>query len=77
MSNSDDADALARGEVTCNQKGCEKDAAYLFTWPGNDQAGICQEHAQWALGSANAMGFHLQMIPIARAAIGPKGASDG
>lgn len=49
---------------TCNQKGCELPAAYLFTWPGRDQAGICESHAYMAQHVAESMGFHLQMIPV-------------
>ena len=25
----------------CNQKGCDNEAMYRFTWPGRDEAGIC------------------------------------
>lgn len=50
--------------MKCNQVICEKEAEFLFTWPGKDQAGACAEHANKALGVAGALGMHLQMIPI-------------
>lgn len=50
--------------MKCNQAGCEKLAAFLYTWPGKDQAGICEEHAPKARGIAEAMGLYLQMIPV-------------
>lgn len=48
----------------CNQDGCPNRAAYRFTWPGRDEAGICAIHAEKAKVISNAMGFHLQLIPI-------------
>ena len=50
--------------MKCNQKDCENDAAFRFTWPGNDEAGICHEHAPKLKGVAEAMGLHLQLIPL-------------
>ncbi|MDH5279549.1 MAG: hypothetical protein OEW52_00200 [Thermoleophilia bacterium] len=51
----------------CNQKGCTNAGAYRFTWPGNDEAHICEEHAPKLRGIAAAMGLHVQLIPIERA----------
>lgn len=52
------------GEATCNQVGCGKPAAFLFTWPGDVQKGICQEHSERLKGVASAMGMFIQLIPI-------------
>ena len=48
----------------CNQEGCTQPAAFRFTWPGNDEKGICVIHVERAKMIAQAMGFHLQIIPI-------------
>ena len=48
----------------CNQKGCEEKAAYRFTWPGRDEAGICEKHSGQLRGIANAMGLHVQLIEL-------------
>jgi len=48
----------------CNQHDCEETAAYRFTWPGQDEAGICEQHANKLKSIANAMGFHCQIIPL-------------
>ena len=50
--------------MKCNQHDCNEDAAFLFTWPGKDQIGICQDHSGKLKGIAAAMGLHLQLIPI-------------
>lgn len=50
--------------MDCNQKGCSSPAAYRYTWPGTDEAGICEAHAEKAKAIASAMGLHLQMIPL-------------
>jgi len=51
-------------ELTCNQIGCDNKAAFLFTWPGKDQAGICAEHAPKLKRVAEAIGLHAQLIQI-------------
>ena len=48
----------------CNQAGCEQPAAFRFTWPGRDEAGICTEHERKMRGVAAAMGLYVQTIPI-------------
>lgn len=48
----------------CNQHNCNAAAAYRFTWPGQDEAGICEEHSQKLRALAQAMGFHIQLIPL-------------
>ena len=61
--------------MSCNQKSssrrngdgetvCGKPGAYRYTWPGNDEAEICQEHTAHLRGVARALGLHLQLIPI-------------
>ena len=48
----------------CNQKGCTEDGAYRFTWPGKDEATICEGHINNLRGVSDAMGLHLQVIPL-------------
>ncbi len=48
----------------CNQAGCENKSAFRFTWPGEDEAGICPDHINKLLGITRAMGLHVQVIPI-------------
>lgn len=48
----------------CNQVGCDKPAAYRFTWPGRAEAGICFTHVLQLVGAAEALGFQLQLIPL-------------
>lgn len=42
---------------------CGKPAVYRYTWPGRDQACVCDEHAPKLTGIASAMGLHLQLLP--------------
>jgi hypothetical protein len=51
--------------MKCNQDGCGDDAAFRFTWPGKDEAGICKAHAPKLMGVAEAMGMYVQLIPLA------------
>lgn len=48
----------------CNQHGCTEPSAYRFTWPGKDEAGICEKHAPQLRGIARAMGMYIQLIPL-------------
>jgi hypothetical protein len=50
--------------MKCNQQGCQNEAAFRFTWPGSDEAGICAQHAPKLDAVAQAMGLHLQVIPL-------------
>lgn len=50
--------------MKCNQQTCDKEADFLFTWPGKDQAGICEICAHRLESIAKAMGLHVQLIPI-------------
>ena len=49
----------------CNRKKCDGKAAYRFTWPGTDEAGICEKCVPSLRGIAEALGLHLQIIPLA------------
>ncbi len=42
---------------------CPRPAAYRYTWPGHDEAGVCEEHSGKLRDVAEAMGLHLQLIP--------------
>ncbi len=48
----------------CNQKGCEAEGTYRFTWPGQDEQYICEDHVAQLRGMAAAMGFHLQVTEL-------------
>ena len=37
---------------------------FRYTWPGRDEAYACVEHAKQLKNVAQALGFHLQMIPL-------------
>jgi hypothetical protein len=50
--------------TNCNQKGCNEPAAFRYTWPGQNEAGICLIHAEKLIAVAAAMGFHVQLIPV-------------
>ncbi len=55
--------------MTCEQNlresgTCPEPAAYRYTWPGRDEAGICEERSAQIRGVARAMGMHLQLIPL-------------
>lgn len=52
----------------CNQHGCDLPATFRFTWPGRDEAGICHAHAPKLRGVAEALGLHLQLIPLSQQA---------
>ena len=58
--------------MKCNQANCPNDGAYRFTWPGQKEAHICEEHVAKLRGVANAMGLPLQIIPLTPAeVVGP------
>ena len=50
--------------MKCNQMNCDSDAAHKFTWPGEDEAGICKDHVDKLRSVANAMGMNIQIIPL-------------
>ena len=49
----------AKDETICN-----KDAAYRYTWPGRNEAYICEEHSNMLRAVAGATGLPLQLIPV-------------
>ncbi len=48
----------------CNQKGCNDIPAYRFTWPGTNEAAVCENHSRYVKGVASALGMYIQLIPI-------------
>jgi hypothetical protein len=48
----------------CNQKSCESEGVYRFTWPGQDEQVICEDHLPKLRAVANAMGLHLQIRTV-------------
>jgi hypothetical protein len=43
---------------------CINDACYRYTWPGQNEAVICETCAVKLRAIANAMGLPLQVIPL-------------
>lgn len=43
---------------------CEETAKYRFTWPGRDEAVICEDHVGKLQAVAKAIGLSLQVIPL-------------
>ncbi len=50
--------------MKCNQDECDREANYLFTWPGKDQKGICGQCSYKLTQIADALGMYVQLIPI-------------
>jgi len=48
----------------CNQHNCTNKGAFRFTWPGKDEQYVCEQHVGQLLGIVEAMGMHLQVIPL-------------
>lgn len=46
------------------EQTCDQTATYRYTWPGRDEAFICEEHSKKFASVANAMGLYLQLVPI-------------
>lgn len=44
---------------------CGIAAAFRYTWPGWDEAYACTYHARQIARIAHAMGFYLQLVPLA------------
>lgn len=55
---------MADQPAKCNQVSCEEPGAYRFTWPGLDEATICEKHVAKLRGVAAAMGLYLQVVPL-------------
>jgi hypothetical protein len=43
---------------------CDNLAKYRYTWPGQDEALICEEHVGKLRGVASALGLYLQIISL-------------
>ena len=43
---------------------CGQDAAYRYTWPGHNEAFICERHSEKLRAIADAMGLPLQLIQV-------------
>ena len=50
--------------IVCRQEGCKEYARVRYTWPGRDESCACDLHAAKLSGIAEAMGMHLQLIPL-------------
>ena len=54
--------------MNCKQKigagECPNEAAYKYTWPGQDESVICEEHVGKLRGIALAMGLYIQVRPL-------------
>jgi hypothetical protein len=48
----------------CDQTGCTNPGAFRYTWPGKNEAIICEKDVTRLLTIADAMGLHLQVIPL-------------
>jgi len=48
----------------CSQVGCGNVSSFRYTWPGEDEALICEDCAIQVKRISNAIGMHLQLIPI-------------
>jgi hypothetical protein len=48
----------------CQQKGCTKRALFRYTWPGEHESYVCMPHAKMIDNIADAMGLHVQLIPL-------------
>ena len=56
---------MASDLTKCNQKpACANPPAYRFTWAGQDEAAICEEHAAKLRSICAAMGYYCQLIPL-------------
>ncbi len=43
---------------------CKNKAKFRYTWPGRDESVCCESHAVGIKAVANAIGLHLQIIPL-------------
>ena len=43
---------------------CDNQAAYRYTWPGEDESVVCEGHSSQLQAVASAIGIHLQIIPL-------------
>ena len=57
--------AIDEALLICAQRDCDEPTAFLYTWPGRDQAGVCVGHSGYLQRVAEAMDLHLQLLPFA------------
>ena len=50
-------------------KKCDQFANYRYTWPGNDETVCCFVHHDQVLKISDAIGMHLQLIPLSESDI--------
>lgn len=43
---------------------CKNYARFRYTWPGKDESVCCEEHAKQIRTVADAIGLHIQIIPL-------------
>lgn len=43
---------------------CTNSASFRFTWPGNDESFICEDHVDHLRGVADAMSLPIQIIAL-------------
>ena len=46
------------------EKQCDEQSAFRYTWPGKDEQHICLGHGASVRKMAEAIGMHLQLIPL-------------
>jgi len=49
---------------------CDNRAKFRYTWPGRDEALICDDHVEKLRAVASAIGLPLQIIPLSEADLG-------
>ena len=55
-----ESEALSKKEMFM----CDNPARYRFTWPGQDESVICEDHVDKLLSIAAGIGLYLQIIPL-------------
>lgn len=53
-----------RAAGRCSQFPCSDPPVVRYTWPGNNEAEACFAHQLLVARIANAMGLHVQFIPL-------------
>lgn len=58
------AEEYQEGDGMSDEHTCGKPAVYRYTWPGRNEALICEKHAGGLRAIASAMGLYIQLIPV-------------
>lgn len=53
-----------RAPQKCSQNSCSEPPVVRFAWPGRDEMGACLAHQLLVARVANAMGLHVQFLPL-------------